>query len=88
MVVRANPVARCTALIPPRPSALASEAAQSSANEGTEDVLRLSARLTLEVSKSNYLEAGWQYIDLASEIREESEYSRNRLSLGWKTVFK
>ena len=67
---------------------VAAETATTDAREGTEDVLRLSARVTYEVNKSNYLEAGWQYVDLASEIREESEYTRNRASLGWKTVFK
>jgi hypothetical protein len=55
---------------------------------GTEDVARVSARLVYEVSKRNFLEASWQYVDLESEIRPELDYDRNRIALGWKSVLK
>ena len=51
---------------------------------GTEDVLRLSARLSYKLNQTNWLEAGWQYAELDSEVRSESNYERNRLHLGWK----
>lgn len=67
---------------------LVSGSGESGPNSGSEDVTRLSARLTYEVSKTNYLEAGWQYVDLSSDIRPESDYERNRIALGWKTILK
>lgn len=57
----------------------------STDSTGTEDVLRLAARVTYMINRSNWVEAGWQYVDLTSDIRPASEYDRNRLSVGWKT---
>ncbi len=51
---------------------------------GTEDVLRLSARVSYKLNQTNWLEAGWQYAELDSEVRSESNYERNRLHVGWK----
>jgi hypothetical protein len=51
---------------------------------GTEDVLRLSARVSYKLNQTNWLEAGWQYAELDSEVRSESNYERNRMHLGWK----
>jgi hypothetical protein len=51
---------------------------------GTEDVLRLSARVSYKLNQTNWLEAGWQYAELDSEVRSESNYERNRVHLGWK----
>jgi hypothetical protein len=51
---------------------------------GTEDVLRLSARVSYKLNPTNWLEAGWQYAELDSEVRSESNYERNRLHVGWK----
>jgi hypothetical protein len=61
---------------------------QDGVSSGTEDVTRFSVRFTFEVSKSNYLEAGYQYTELASDVRPENEYDRSRVSLGWKTILK
>ncbi|MFT5121793.1 MAG: hypothetical protein ACI97B_000418 [Verrucomicrobiales bacterium] len=52
--------------------------------DGTEEVLRLSGRVSYKLNQTNWLEAGWQYVDLSSEIRPGSDYERNRLHLGWK----
>ena len=51
---------------------------------GTEEVLRLSARVSYKLNQTNWLEAGWQYAELDSEVRSESNYERNRVHLGWK----
>ncbi|MGD9874793.1 MAG: outer membrane beta-barrel protein [Kiritimatiellia bacterium] len=49
---------------------------------GSEDITQVSARLTYQVTKSNWLETGWQYYDVDSELR--GDYERNRIHLGWK----
>ena len=51
---------------------------------GTEDVLRLSARVSYKLNQTNWLEAGWQYAELDSDVRSESNYERNRVQVGWK----
>jgi hypothetical protein len=51
--------------------------------DGSEDAVQLSTRLNYRLNRSNSLEAGWQLVDLDSDIREN--YTRNRISLGWKT---
>ena len=50
--------------------------------DGDENIIQISARATYQVAKDNWLEAGWQYTDLDSELR--SDFQRNRLNLGWK----
>jgi hypothetical protein len=52
---------------------------------GSEDVMRLALRVSYMVNRTNWLEAGWQYSELSSDIRPASEFERNRLSIGWKT---
>ena len=49
--------------------------------DGDEDTVQISARATYRVNMSNYLEVGWQFVDVSSDIR--TEYSRNRINLGW-----
>jgi hypothetical protein len=51
---------------------------------GTEDVLRLSARVSYKLNQTNWLEAGWQYAELDSDVRSDGNYERNRVQLGWK----
>lgn len=51
--------------------------------DGSEEVLQFSARLTYRVNRSNWLEAGWQFSTLSSDIRQD--FDRNRVSIGWKT---
>lgn len=53
--------------------------------EGDESITQVSTRLTYKVDRANLLEAGWQYVNLASDLREE--YDRNRFDVGWKYQF-
>lgn len=52
--------------------------------DGDEQVMQVSARASYKVNRNNWLEAGYQYLDLNSDIREE--YDRNRVSVGWRTT--
>lgn len=51
-------------------------------SNGDENVFQLSARATYQVASDNWIEAGWQYTDLNTDLRED--FQRNRLNLGWK----
>lgn len=50
--------------------------------DGDENIIQVSARLAYRLNRSNTVEAGWQLVDLDSDVREE--YVRNRLNVGWK----
>lgn len=52
--------------------------------DGTEDVTQVSARATYKVNRNNWLEAGWQYTQLESDLSTREEFERNRLHVGWK----
>jgi len=49
---------------------------------GDEDIYQGSARLAYQVNARNSVELNYQYIDLASDLREE--FDRNRVSIGWR----
>lgn len=51
--------------------------------DGSENVIQISARLTYRLNRSNWLEAGWQFSTMDSDLR--SDFDRNRVSIGWKT---
>ena len=51
--------------------------------DGSEDIIQLSTRVTYRVNRSNWLEAGWQFTTLDSDLRQD--FDRNRVSIGWKT---
>ncbi len=51
--------------------------------DGSEDIIQLSARVTYRVNRSNWLEAGWQFTTLDSDLRQD--FDRNRINIGWKT---
>jgi len=51
---------------------------------GSESISQVSATATYKVNRNNWIEAGYQYIDLSSDIR--SDFDRNRISLGWRTT--
>jgi len=51
-------------------------------SDKSEDIYQLSARVTYKVNRLNWLEAGWQYSKLDSDLREDFE--RNRVHVGWK----
>lgn len=54
-----------------------------SAPDGEEEILQASARVSYMVNRSNWIEFSYQYLDLASDLREE--FDRNRVSVGWRT---
>ncbi len=51
--------------------------------DGSEDIVQFSTRLTYRVNRSNWLEAGWQFTNLDSDLRQD--FDRNRFNIGWKT---
>lgn len=52
--------------------------------DGDEEIVQLSARGTYKINNSNWLEAGINYLDLSSDLREE--FDRTRVSMGWRTT--
>jgi hypothetical protein len=63
------------------------------AQGGDEDTLQFSTRLTYQINRSNWLEAGWQYVDFDSKLRYSDgtklrqNFEENRIDVGWKTQF-
>jgi hypothetical protein len=61
--------------------------------DGSEDAFEVSTRLTYQLNRSNWLEAGWQYQNLDSDLRRidnsklRESFDRNRVDLGWKVQF-
>jgi hypothetical protein len=51
--------------------------------DGDDDAMQVSSRLRYNVARNNYLELGYQYTDIASDVRDD--YSRNRYWVGWQT---
>ena len=49
--------------------------------DGDEQWWQLSARSTYEINRSNFVEVGYQYTDVESEV--QSDYKRNRINVGW-----
>lgn len=65
----------------------AAESSVSSVDEavvedGSEDAVTFSARATYRINRMNDIEAGWNFINLDSDLR--TEYDRNRYSVAWK----
>jgi hypothetical protein len=56
--------------------------AVTAAEDGDEEVTQLSARASYKVNRNNWLEVGWIYLNLDSDLREN--YDRNRFDLGWR----
>lgn len=52
--------------------------------DGTEKALLFSVRLAYRVNRINWIEAGWQYTKLDSDIMGRVSYDRNRIDVGWK----
>jgi len=59
-----------------------SEEYLSNLNDKSEDIYLISSRLTYKIAKSNWIELGWQYNNVKTELRED--YDRNRIQAGWK----
>lgn len=54
-----------------------------SVQDGDEVVTQVSARGSWKINRSNWLELGWQYLNLDSDLR--SDFDRTRVELGWRT---
>ncbi len=52
--------------------------------DADENSYLVSARLAYRVGRINWLEAGWQFVKLDSDVRNRVEYDRNRFDIGWK----
>ena len=51
--------------------------------DGDEVVTQLSARGSWKINRNNWLELGWQYLNLESDLR--SDFDRTRIEVGWRT---
>ncbi|HMP72724.1 MAG TPA: outer membrane beta-barrel protein [Kiritimatiellia bacterium] len=51
--------------------------------DGEEEIVQLSGRVSYMINRSNWIELGYQYVDLSSDFREN--FDRNRISVGWRT---
>lgn len=49
-----------------------------------ENAYLLSMRLSYRVNRINWIEAGWQYVQLDSDVLNRESYTRNRIDIGWK----
>ena len=52
--------------------------------DADENSFLLSARLAYRVNRINWIEAGWQYVQLDSDVTNRESYQRNRIDIGWK----
>lgn len=56
----------------------------AASDDGSEQVVQVSARGSYKVNRNNWLEASYQYLDLNSDVRPD--FDRNRISVGWRTA--
>ena len=56
----------------------------SQLGDADENSFLLSARLSYRVNRINWVEAGWQYVQLDSDLENRESYKRNRIDIGWK----
>ena len=57
----------------------------STAADGEESTLNLGLITSYQVNRSNWVEVGYKYNELDSDVRSNDGFSRNRVHLGWKT---
>jgi hypothetical protein len=63
------------------------------AEGGNEYTTQFSTRMTYQINRSNWLEAGWQYVDFDSKLmysegtKMRENFVENRIDVGWKTQF-
>ena len=56
----------------------------SQLGDADENSFLLSARLSYRVNRINWVEAGWQYVQMDSDLENRESYKRNRIDIGWK----
>ena len=59
-------------------------ALDSTLPDADENAYLLSMRLSYRLNRINWIEVGWQYVKLDSEIQGRESYERNRIDIGWK----
>ena len=59
-------------------------ALDSTLPDANENAYLLSLRMSYRLNRINWIEAGWQYVKLDSEIPGRESYDRNRIDIGWK----
>ena len=59
--------------------------AGSVATDGDETTVSAGVMGTYKVNRSNWVEVGYKYNELDSDVRSNDGFSRNRLHVGWKT---
>lgn len=52
--------------------------------DSEEESFLVSARLSYRINRINWLEAGYQYVKLDSDVPNRVSYDRNRFDIGWK----
>ncbi|MCF7838615.1 MAG: outer membrane beta-barrel protein [Candidatus Marinimicrobia bacterium] len=60
----------------------ASELIDTEIGDADQQVLSFSTRMTFRIHRSHWLELGWNYNDVDTDIG--TDYKRNRISIGWK----
>jgi hypothetical protein len=56
----------------------------ATAENADENSYLASARVTYRVNRINWLEIGYQYVELESDLVNRESYDRNRFDVGWK----
>ena len=56
----------------------------TTAENADENSYLASARVTYRVNRINWLEIGYQYVELESDLVNRESYDRNRFDVGWK----
>ena len=51
---------------------------------GTEKTYLASLRLSYRLNRINWLEVGYQYAKMDTELENRQSYDRNRFDIGWK----
>lgn len=52
--------------------------------DADENSFLISARVAYRLNRINWLEAGYQFVKLDSDVKNRESYSRNRFDIGWK----
>ena len=60
------------------------DAAGNRLGDADENAILVSARLSYRIGRINWIETGWQYVKLDSDVADRVSYDRTRIDIGWK----
>ena len=60
------------------------DAAGNRLGDADENAILVSARLSYRIGRINWIETGWQYVKLDSDVVDRVSYDRTRIDIGWK----